>query len=129
MHNGRGGFRRGLRGRLCRQLQYGGVLTYAQVGEQHDLTTGKLNGIVMRAGIIQVDLSEPPDPMRDVPRFFLEQTQKKSGLLAPHIVVERELGAREKAYGHLGFPNRGESLCSGVPKLRRNQLVANLGRS
>ena|SRR6266566_7592333 len=99
------------------------------MGEQHDLAARKLNGVVVRAWIIQVDLPEPPDPMRDVPRFFLEKTQEKTGLLAPDIAVERDLGAREKAYGHLGFSNCGKSICGRVPKLRRNQLVANLGRS
>jgi len=99
------------------------------MGEQHDLAAGKLDGIVVRARIIQVDLPEPPDPVRDVPRFFLEKTQEKSGLLAPDIAVERDLGTREKAYGHLRFSDCGESVRGRVPKLRRNQLVSNLGRS
>src|SRR5262249_61648774 len=95
----------------------------------HDLAAGKLNRIVVRAWIIQVDLPEPPDPVLDVPRFLLEKTQEKSGLLALDIAIERNLGAGEKAYGHLGFAVCGESLRRRVPKLRRDQLVSNLGRS
>jgi hypothetical protein len=99
------------------------------MGQQYDLATGKLNGIVVRARIIQVDLPEPPHPVSDVPRFFLEKTQEKSGLLALDVTIERDLGAWEKADGHLRFADRGESLRRRVPKLRRNQLVSNLGRS
>jgi hypothetical protein len=99
------------------------------MGQQHDLATGKLNGIMVRAWIIQVDLPEPPDPVRDVPRFLLEKTQEKSGLLALDIAIERYLGAGQKAYGLLRFSDCGESVRRRVPKLRRNQLVSNLGRS
>jgi hypothetical protein len=105
------------------------MLTNAEMGEQHDLATGKLNGIVVRAGIVQVDLPEPPDPVRDVPRFFLEKAQEKSRLLALDIAIERYLGAGEKAHGHLRLSDCGESLRRRIPKLRRNQLVSNLGRS
>src|SRR6266481_8897551 len=97
------------------------------MGQQHDLATGKLNGIVVCARIIQVDLPEPPDPVRDVPRFFLEKTQEKSGLLALDIAIESDLSAGEKAYGHLRLSDCGESVRRRVPKLRRNQLVSNLG--
>jgi len=127
--NGRAGFRRGLRRRLRRQLQHCGVLTNAEMGQQHDLATGKLNGIVVGARIIQVDLPEPPDPVGDVPRFFLEKTEEKSGLLALDIAIERNLGAGEKADGDLRFSDCGEAVRRRVPKLRRNQLVSNLGRS
>src|SRR5258706_52431 len=99
------------------------------MGQQHDLATGKLNGIVVRARIIQVDLPEPPNPVGDVPRFFREKSQEKSGLLAPDLAIERDLGAGAKAYGHLRFADCGESLRRRVPKLRRNQLVSNLGWS
>jgi len=44
------------------------------VGEQHDLAIGKLNGIVVGTWIVQVDLPEPPNPVRDLPRFFPEKT-------------------------------------------------------
>jgi hypothetical protein len=105
------------------------MLTNAEMGQQHDLATRKLNGIVVRARIIQVDLPEPPDPVRDVPRFFLEKAEEKSGLRALDIAIERNLGAGEKAYGHLRFSDRGEAVRRRVPELRRNQLVSNLGRS
>jgi hypothetical protein len=97
--------------------------------EQHDLSIGELNSIVVRTRIVQVDLPEPPHPVRDVPRFLLEETQQKSGLLPLDFPVERDLGTSKKAHGHLGFSNRSESVCRGVPKLHRNQLVSDLGRS
>src|SRR5260370_13248459 len=99
------------------------------MGQQHDLATGKLNGIVVCARIIQVDLPEPPDPVRDVPRFFLEKTQENSGLLAPDIALERNLGAAAKAYGHLMLSDCTESVPRCVPKLPRTQLASTLGRS
>jgi|SRR5215475_3080645 len=97
------------------------------MSEQHNPAIGKLNGVVVRTRIIQVNLSEPPNPVRDVPRLLLEKTQEKSSLLSPHLVLEREFGTGQQAHGHLGFSDRGESLCCRVPKLRRNQLVADLG--
>jgi hypothetical protein len=73
-------------------LQYGRLLTDAQMSEQDDLTIGKLNGVVVRTRIVQVDLSESPNPVRNVSRLLLEKTQEKSSLLSPHLAFERELG-------------------------------------
>jgi hypothetical protein len=97
------------------------------MSEQDDLTVGKLNGVVVCTRIVQVDLSEPPNPVRDVPRLLLEKTQEKSSLLTPHLAFERKLGTGQQAHRDLRFSNRGESLGCRVPKLRRNQLVADLG--
>src|SRR3984893_9355651 len=97
--------------------------------EQHDLAIGELNGIVVRTWVVQVDLPEPPNPVRDVPRFPLEKTQEKSGLLPLNFAIERDLSTRKKAHGHLGFSDCGESVCRGIPKLRRNQLFSDLGWS
>src|SRR5215468_3473426 len=97
--------------------------------EQYDLPIGKLNSVVVRAWIVQVDLPEPSHFVRDVPRFLPEKAQEKSGLLALDFAIERDLGTGKKAHGHLGFSNFGESVCRGVPKLRRDQPVSDLGRS
>ncbi|HWN53273.1 MAG TPA: hypothetical protein VNO18_26230 [Xanthobacteraceae bacterium] len=97
--------------------------------EQHDPAIGELNGIVVRTRIVQVDLPKPPNPVRDVPRFPLEKTQKKSGFLPLNFAVEGDLGTWKKAHGHLGFSDCGESVCRGIPKLRRDQLVSDLGWS
>jgi hypothetical protein len=72
----------------------------------------------MCARIIQIDLPETPNPMSDVPRFLLESAQKKSGLLPLDLLIKRDLGTGEEAHGHLGFSNRGESVCRGAPKFR-----------
>ena len=129
MANAHASVRRGLRRRLRRQLQYRCMLTHTQVGEQHNLAVGELNRIVVRAWIIQVDLPEPPNPVFDVPRFFTKKTQEKSGLFSLNFAFERDLGTWEKTYGHFWVSDRGESLCRRVPKLRRNQLVPDFGRS
>jgi len=96
--------------------------------EQYDLPIGKLNSVVVRAWIVQVDLPESSNPVRDVTRLFLEQAQQKPGLLSLNVVFERELCTREEAHGHFRFSDRRESVCCGVPKLGRDQLVSDLGR-
>jgi hypothetical protein len=86
--------------------------------EQHDLPIRKLNSIVVRTWIIQVDLPEPPDPVRDVTRIPLEKAKEKSGLLPLDLGIKRDLRTGKKAHRHLRFSNFGESVRRGVPKLR-----------
>src|SRR5579871_5086847 len=72
--------RRSLRGnarRLRRQLQNRGMLADAEVSEQHDPAIGKLDGVVVGAGVIHVDLPEASHPMRDHPGLLLEEAQEK----------------------------------------------------
>jgi len=97
--------------------------------EQHDLAIGELDGIVVRAWIVQIDLPEPPNPVRDMPRFLLEETQEKSCFLPSDFVIERDLGTSKKTHRYLGFSDQGKSVGRGVPKFRRNQFVADLGWS
>src|SRR5215470_4239598 len=97
--------------------------------EQHDLAIGELDGIVVRTWIVQIDLPEPPNPVRDMPRFLLEEAQEKSRFLPSDFVIERDLGTSKKAHRYLGFSDQGKSVRRGVPKFRRNQLVADLGWS
>jgi len=86
--------------------------------EQHDVAIGELNRIVMRAWIIHVDLPESSNPVTDMPRFLLEKTQEKSGLLSLDVLIESNLGAGKKTHGHLGLSDCRETLRGGVPKLR-----------
>ena len=45
--------------RRSRQLQHGRVLTFAQSGEQNDLSVGKLERVVVHRRLFQVDLPKP----------------------------------------------------------------------
>jgi hypothetical protein len=119
----------GRRLRLRGQLQYGCMLTYAQMREQHDLAVGELKGIMVRIWILQVDLSEPSYLVTDVVRFPLEKAQPKSSNLTLDFAFKHDLGAREKAHGHLGFSNYREPACRGIQKLGRDQLISDLRRS
>ena len=49
---------------LGRELQHGRLLTCAEMREQHDLAVGKLQRIMMRAGIVHVYLTESRHSMR-----------------------------------------------------------------
>jgi hypothetical protein len=126
--NARTSFRGNARRRLRRQLQNRSMLAEAEVGEQHDPAVGKLDGVVVGAGVIHVDLPEASYPMRDHPGLLIEEAQKKSGLLALDVAVERELGAGKQADGYVRLADSRKSLRRGVPKLCRNQLFSDLGR-
>jgi hypothetical protein len=90
------------------------MLTCAEMREQDDLAIRELKGIMVRMWILHIDLSEP---------------QPKSGNLTLDLVFERNLGARKKAHGYLGFPNGRKPACRGIPKFRRDQPVSDLRRS
>ena len=49
---------------LGRELQHGRLLTCTKMREQHDLAVGKLQRIMMRAGIVHVYLTESRHSMR-----------------------------------------------------------------
>jgi hypothetical protein len=117
------------RARSSWQLQYACTLTYAEMREQHDLAIGELKGIMVRAWIVHVDLPEPSHLVTDVLRFPLEKAQLKSRNHTLDFALERDLGARKKAHGHLGFPNGAKPARRGIPKFRRDQLVSDRSRS
>jgi hypothetical protein len=73
--------------------------------EQHDLAIRKLNGIMMRVWIVQIDLPESTYRVMNSLRFPLEKTQLKSRSHALDFLLERDLGARKQAHGHLWFTN------------------------
>jgi hypothetical protein len=49
---------------LGRELQHGRLLTCTEMREQHDLAVGKLQRIMMRAGIVRVHLPESRHAVR-----------------------------------------------------------------
>jgi hypothetical protein len=92
--------------------------------EQHDPTVGKLKGIVVRVRIVQVHLPKPSHRVIDMFRLPLEKAQLKSRNLMLDRLLERDLGARKKAHGHLRLSNGGKPASRGIPKLRRDQLIS-----
>src|SRR5579864_4076453 len=94
--------------------------------EQHDLAIRKLDGIVVRVWIVQIDLPEPSHRVTDVFRLSLEKAQPKSSNLTLDFAFKHDLGARKKAHGHLGFSNCREPACRGIPKFGRDQLISDL---
>src|SRR5437763_11160628 len=53
------------RPRPCRQLQDGSTLAIAQTREQDNLPVGKLERVVMRHGVVHVDLPKTRKPLTD----------------------------------------------------------------
>jgi hypothetical protein len=49
------------------------LLAYAEMREQHDLAIRELKGIMVRVGILHIDLSEPSHFVTDVLRLRLEK--------------------------------------------------------
>lgn len=50
--------------RLRRKLEHSHALAFAKMRQQHDLAVGKLQRIMVRAGVVPVHLPEPCDPVR-----------------------------------------------------------------
>ena len=63
--------------RLCRKLQHGRALAFAKMRQQHDLAVGKLQRIMVRAGVVHVHLPEPCDPVRQ--RFGPPEQKLEAG--------------------------------------------------
>src|SRR5262249_14116100 len=108
---------------LRRQLQHRRVLPFGQVCQQHDLPIRKFEGVVVRTWIVHVDLPKAGDPVSD---GLLPEDQLKSGWNALDLLVERDLGPRQEAHGHLGVADGAESTRGGVPEFCGYQLVFDL---
>jgi hypothetical protein len=105
------------------------MLTRPQMREQHDLAVREFQSIVMSAGIVQVDLLEPRDFVRERPRVPPEHAELKSGKPALDRALECDLGAGKEAHGECGFSEGGKPGRSRIPELRSDQFVSNLGWS
>jgi len=73
---------------MRRQLQHGGVLTNAEMG-QHTIWPPGNSMHVVPCKDYPSDLPETAHPVSDVPRFFLEKTQEKSVVL-PVVTIDRD---------------------------------------
>jgi len=93
--------------------------------EQHDLAVGKLQRIMVRAGVVHVHLPEPCNPVRQ--RFGPPEQKLESGEMTLDLVLEGDLGARKETDGYPRFFQRGKAACSCIPELGRDQLVPDPG--
>jgi hypothetical protein len=66
--------------------------------EQHDLAVGKLQRIMVRAGVVHVHLPEPCNPVRQ--RFGPPEQKLESGEMTLDLVLEGDLGARKETDGY-----------------------------
>jgi hypothetical protein len=74
-------------------LQHGGVLTFAQLRQQHDPPIRELKGVMMGVGPTFVDLSEPSN-------FMPEPPSEEQARLAADLLLEGKLGAGKHTNGH-----------------------------
>src|SRR5262247_3349106 len=81
----------------CRELQHGAVLALAKAGDQDDLPVGEFQRVVMRIGIVEVDLTET--------RHLAALAGREMGHLfvVANLILERDLGARKQADGGVGI--------------------------
>ncbi|MGH6767532.1 MAG: hypothetical protein ACRECO_00770 [Xanthobacteraceae bacterium] len=109
---------RGLARRRGRQLQHGSDLARPQPRYQHDLPVREFQRVMMRVGILKIDLPEAGEPMAD-----LAARKHAEGRLAFDVSFEGKFGARPQAHGDIGFADGGEAARDGISELGRYQGV------
>src|SRR3954454_18462858 len=124
-----------LRSRLCHirclrlewQLQHGGALACTNVCHQDDLAIREFQGVMMRAGLVGVYLSETSHAVRH--RGSPPEKDLKSGNSPFDLALKDNFCARQQTdrYSRLSFCREAASRC--VVKLCCDQLVPDLGRS
>src|SRR5689334_18264396 len=88
--------------------------------DQNRLPAGKLQRVVMCIWMVQVDLPEAGHRLAGFPAR-LEPKHR----IAFDVLLERDFGARHKAYRDAGFSDRGKATSNRVRKFGRYQLIAN----
>jgi hypothetical protein len=110
---------------LRRKLQHDRALAFAKMREQHDLSVGKFQRIMVRARLVDVHLPESGDPVRQRPGP--PEQKLEAGEMTLDLFLKNDLGARKEADGYPRFFHRGKSACGCIPELRRDQLVPDPG--
>jgi hypothetical protein len=110
---------------LRRKLQHDPGLAFAKMREQHDLSVGKFQRIMVRARLVHVHLPESSEPLRQRPGP--PEQKLEAGEMTLDLFLKNDLGARKEADGYFRFVHRGKSACGCIPELRRDQLVHDLG--
>ena len=93
------GFHFGCGNGLCRKLKYRRLLTFIKLGQQHHLSIGKFQRIMMSVGLVLVDL--PEDGCRVIEHSRLPR--KRSTRAAPYEGGEGKLCSRENANRRVGI--------------------------
>src|SRR5262245_1486107 len=129
------GARRGLHLLLCfardarrgRQLQHGRPLAFAQTGDQHDLSIGEFQGVVMHVRAIHVELPESSHLISKLAELHPRQQAAKR-MVALYLALECHFGAGKKTHCHIRLSDGSKTAREKV-ELRRHQLVSDLCRS
>ena len=108
-----------------RKLQHDRALAFAKMREQHDLSVGKFQRIMVRARLVHVHLPELGDPVRQRPGP--PEQKLVAGEMTLDLFLKNDLSARKEADGYPRFFHRGKSACGCIPELRRDQLVPDPG--
>src|SRR5262249_42441928 len=89
--------------RRRRQLKNGGPLAPIQQRQQHNLTIGKFQGVMMHVLLVLVDLPKDRGLMVDHSRGPWPHT------FPPNVVCKAQLGPRKKANSYSRVFRRGEA--------------------
>src|ERR1700730_15613806 len=102
------------------QLQYGCTLTFAQTCEQDHLPIREFKRIVMRRGLIRVNLPKAREPLEGLPVRQNAYTKRR---LDFDICIERDLCAGKQANSNMRFADRGETARDRVIELGHHEFV------
>ena len=83
---------------LRRKLQHDRALAFAKMREQHDLSVGKFQRIMVRARLVHVHLPESGDPVRQRPGP--PEQKLEAGEMTLDLFLKNDLGARKEADGY-----------------------------
>jgi hypothetical protein len=104
-------------------LQYGRALALTQAREQHHLSIGEFQCIMMDCNVVYVELSEACEPL---PKIFT--WENASPPFAFDIIVECDLGPRQQTDRYIWLTDGSEAAGDGIVEPSRHQLVLDLGR-
>jgi hypothetical protein len=88
------------------QLQYGRALIFAQTCEQDHLSIREFKRIVVRHGVVQIDLPKAPEPPGDL---LVRQNVDAEQRLAFDVLLKRDLGAGKQTHRYERLADRGET--------------------
>ena len=95
------------------------MLALAQVADEHDLSVGELQSIVMHARLVFVDLPKLSHPFQKLPN-----AEDGPAVLVLDFGLERDLRAGKQAHRHIRFADCGKSAGYGITESRQPSPVA-----
>jgi len=94
--------------RSRRKLQYRCLLALAERGQEHDLSVGKLQRVVMHMRRLFIELAEDRRRVLEV----LYALPEESGRLDHNLPGKRDFGSGKQAYGSVTIFRGAEASCS-----------------